>query len=68
MPKKIRELKAELRKAGFRWRPGKGSHTVWEHPLADKPVVLSGADGRDARRYQEAEVKEQIDAVHSRRR
>jgi len=53
MPKKIRELKAELRKAGFRWRPGKGSHTVWAHPLADKPVVLSGADGRDAKRNHE---------------
>jgi predicted RNA binding protein YcfA (HicA-like mRNA interferase family) len=36
MPKKIRELKAMLRKAGFRWRPGKGSHTIWEHPLASK--------------------------------
>jgi len=67
MPKKIRELKAELRKAGFRWRPGKGSHTVWEHPLADKPVVLSGADGRDAKRYQEEEAEEQIDVERRRR-
>lgn len=66
MPKKIRELKAELRRAGFRWRPGKGSHTVWEHPLADKAVVLSGADGRDARRYQESKVEEQIAIVRSR--
>jgi predicted RNA binding protein YcfA (HicA-like mRNA interferase family) len=67
MPKKIRELKAMLRKAGFRWRPGRGSHTIWEHPLADKAVTLSGNDGRDARRYQEVEVAEQIEAVESRR-
>ena len=66
MPKKIRELKAELRKAGFRWRPGKGSHTVWEHPLADKAVVLSGADGRDAKRYHVEQVEEQIAIVRSR--
>ena len=32
MPQKIRQLKAALAKAGFFFRPGKGSHTVWEHP------------------------------------
>jgi predicted RNA binding protein YcfA (HicA-like mRNA interferase family) len=66
MPKKIRELKAMLKKAGFRWRPGKGSHTIWEHPLADKPITMSGNDGQDARRYQEKEVQEQLDVVKSR--
>ena len=68
MPKKVRELKAALRKAGFRWRPGKGSHTIWEHPLADKSITLSGKDGRDARRYQEAEVEEQVKLVEGRQR
>ncbi len=63
MPKKVRELKALLGKAGFRWRSGKGSHTVWEHPLADKSVTLSGKDGADAHRYQEREVAEQIKVV-----
>ena len=67
MPRKIRELKAELKKAGFRWRPGKGSHSVREHPLADKPVVLSGAEGRDAKRCHEEQVEEQIAVVRSRR-
>ncbi|MBV9258692.1 MAG: type II toxin-antitoxin system HicA family toxin [Ktedonobacteraceae bacterium] len=56
MPKKIRELKAMLRKAGFVWRPGKGSHTVWEHPKLSNTVTISGGDGSDARRYQEKEV------------
>jgi len=68
MPKKIRELKALLSKAGFRWRPGKGSHTIWEHPLADQSVTLSGKDGRDARRYQEHEVNEQLEIVRRRQR
>ena len=63
MPKKVRELKAMLRKAGFTWRPGKGSHTVWEHPLATKAVVLSGNDGRDAKPYQQDQVERQIEAV-----
>ena len=66
MPKKIRDLKAMLLKAGFRWRPGKGSHTKWEHPLASKPVALSGNDGRNARRYQEQEVRERIEEVRRR--
>jgi len=67
MPKKIRDLKHMLRKAGFRWRPGKGSHTIWEHPLADKSVTLSGKDGQDARRYLESQVEEQIAIVESRK-
>lgn len=57
MPKKIRELKAMLRKAGFTWRPGKGSHTVWEHLLLTATITLSGNDGDDAQRYQENDVK-----------
>jgi predicted RNA binding protein YcfA (HicA-like mRNA interferase family) len=68
MPKKIRELKAMLAKAGFRWRPGKGSHTIWEHPLAEEQVILSGNDGRDARHYQHREVMKQIEIVKSRQR
>ncbi|VEP17919.1 conserved hypothetical protein [Hyella patelloides LEGE 07179] len=62
MPKKIRELKAILRKAGFICLKdrGKGSHTVWEHPNVEKNVILSGKDGRDAQRYQEKRVEEAV--------
>ena len=63
MPKKIRQLKSMLRKAGFSFRTGKGSHTVWEHPKATRPVVLSGNDADDAHRYQEKEVAERIQEV-----
>ena len=48
MPKKIRELKAKLLKAGFTHRPGKGSHTVWSHPSLSYSLILSGKDGADA--------------------
>lgn len=59
MPKKIRELKAMLRKAGFSSRPGKGSHTVWIHPaLYRDQLTLSGGDGDDAKPYQEKDVRE----------
>jgi predicted RNA binding protein YcfA (HicA-like mRNA interferase family) len=57
MPKKVRELKAMLRKSGFFVRAGKGSHTVWEHPDISNEIVISGKDGDDARPYQELDVK-----------
>jgi predicted RNA binding protein YcfA (HicA-like mRNA interferase family) len=56
MPKKLRELKASLRKAGFTQRTGKGSHTVWLHPSLDATIVLSGNDGDDAKPYQQRDV------------
>ena len=64
MPRKIRQLKADLRKAGFSWRPGKGSHTVWGHPLIPTiEVTLSGGDGDDAKQYQERELRQALDAL-----
>ena len=61
MPPKIRQLKAALNKAGFFWRPGKGSHTVWTHPiLPDLEVTISGHDGHDAKPYQEKDVRDAL--------
>lgn len=65
MPKKIRELKATLMKAGFTYRSGKGSHTVWSHPLLSYSLTLSGKDGADADRYQEKDVKNAIRDLES---
>lgn len=56
MPKKIRELKSLLRKAGFQDEPAKGSHTKWSHPLLPDKLTLSGKDGNDAKAYQERDV------------
>jgi predicted RNA binding protein YcfA (HicA-like mRNA interferase family) len=57
MAKKIRELKAMLLKAGFTYRSGKGSHTVWSHPKLEYSLTLSGKDGNDSDRYQEKDVR-----------
>ncbi len=50
MPKKVRELKQMLRKQGFTLLPkrGKGSHTIWIHPLYNGSITISGKDGKDA--------------------
>jgi predicted RNA binding protein YcfA (HicA-like mRNA interferase family) len=61
MSVKIRELKAHLRKVGFEVRPGKGSHTVWRHPLVPHvKLTLAGHDGDDAKPYQIHDVNEAI--------
>jgi len=40
MPKKIRELKAILRQAGWlQLEGGKGSHTKWMHPRVKRRIV-----------------------------
>ena len=60
MPRKIRQLKSDLRKAGFveQTERGKGSHAVWEHPMDPSAfVTLSGKDGADAQAYQEKQVR-----------
>jgi hypothetical protein len=59
MPRKIRELRADLRRAGFVVLPGrgKGSHTYWMHPLVRDTITLAGADGADAHPYQERDVR-----------
>jgi predicted RNA binding protein YcfA (HicA-like mRNA interferase family) len=57
MPKKIRELKSMLRRAGFRESPGKGSHlNFWFEGVHGTFITVSGKDGSDARRYLEDET------------
>ncbi len=61
MPPKIRQLKAAMAKAGFSYRPAKGSHTYWTHPaLPDLEVTISGHDGDDAKKYQISDVKKAL--------
>jgi len=59
VPRKTRQLIADLEKAGFVNRGGKGCHRNYEHPMGQR-VTLSGRPGEDARRYQEKEVKRKI--------
>lgn len=63
MPRKIRELIADLERAGFFNRGGKGSHRNYKHPKGTKVVPISGKAGDDAKSYQEKQVKEAIDEV-----
>ncbi len=67
MPKKIRELKTMLTQAGFVMYQGKGDHTKWSHSKEPSLlVVVSGNDGRDAKKYQEKQVAQAIEQVQRR--
>ena len=63
MPRKVRQLIADLEKSGFVNRGGKGSHRNFIH--ADYPflVVLSGNPGDDAKPYQEKAVQKALKEV-----
>jgi len=62
MPRKVRQLIADLERVGFVNRGGKGSHRNFTHPKGLR-VTVSGQAGDDARRYQERDVRRVLDAV-----
>ncbi|MDP1588854.1 MAG: type II toxin-antitoxin system HicA family toxin [Prosthecobacter sp.] len=62
MPRKLRQLISDLRRAGFVDRGGKGSHRNFEH-AAGARVTLSGAEGDDAKHYQERDVRDAIEQI-----
>jgi predicted RNA binding protein YcfA (HicA-like mRNA interferase family) len=55
MPRKLRQLVADLKGAGFVDRGGKGSHRNFIHAKGIR-VTLSGSLGDDAKHYQENDV------------
>ena len=57
MPPKVRELIAELERAGFVNRGGRGSHRNFVHPRVLQPITISGSMGEDAKNYQVKAVK-----------
>jgi predicted RNA binding protein YcfA (HicA-like mRNA interferase family) len=59
VPKKIRELIAELLRSGFIDRGGKGSHRNFTHPSGVK-ITISGKPGNDAKKYQERDVEKAL--------
>ncbi len=59
MPRKLREIRADLRRVGFVLDHVVGSHQTWRHPTGQR-VVLAGHDGADAQRYQERQAREAI--------
>jgi predicted RNA binding protein YcfA (HicA-like mRNA interferase family) len=58
MPRKLRELKAQITREGFVYLPkrGKGSHERWRHPLLRKTLTIPGKDGDDVPIYLEKQV------------
>jgi predicted RNA binding protein YcfA (HicA-like mRNA interferase family) len=56
MPRKVRQLIADLEKAGFVNRGGKGSHRNFTHSQGVK-LLISGGAGDDAKHYQERDVR-----------
>ena len=61
VPRKIRDLIRDLKKAGFCQVPGgKGSHRKFDHPNVQVPAVLPGHDGDDAKPYLEKQVAAKI--------
>jgi predicted RNA binding protein YcfA (HicA-like mRNA interferase family) len=64
MPRKLRELRADLRQSGWQLIRQTGSHQTWQHP--SHPGVslrLSGHDGDDAKPYQERDVARAVAAA-----
>ena len=62
MPRKVRQLIADLEKAGLVNRGGKGSHRNFTHPKGLR-VTVSGGAGDDAKHYQERDVRRALDAA-----
>lgn len=69
MPRKIPQLKRDLRHAGAYMDRETGDHETWKHPLVpDLYVELSGADGDDAKPYQEKRVRALLQRFEQARR
>ena len=62
MPRKVRQLIADLERAGFVNRGGKGSHRNFTHPKGLR-VTVGGQQGDDAKHYQERDVRRALDAA-----
>jgi predicted RNA binding protein YcfA (HicA-like mRNA interferase family) len=60
MPRTLRRLINELKKAGFVDRGGKGSRRNFVDEKGNR-VTLFGSEGDDAKPYQEKEVRENIE-------
>jgi predicted RNA binding protein YcfA (HicA-like mRNA interferase family) len=65
MPRKIRELKAQIKREGFIYLPkrGKGSHERWRHPLLRKTLTIAGKDGDDVPPYLEKQLQQLLNEI-----
>jgi predicted RNA binding protein YcfA (HicA-like mRNA interferase family) len=67
MPRKIRELKAQIKREGFIYLPkrGKGSHERWRHPLLRKTLTIAGKDGDDVPPYLEKQLQQLLNEINT---
>jgi predicted RNA binding protein YcfA (HicA-like mRNA interferase family) len=66
MPRKIRELLADLRRAGFYLDRQAGSHRQFKHAGLAGVITVSGGEGADAKHYQERQVRAAIARIDGR--
>jgi predicted RNA binding protein YcfA (HicA-like mRNA interferase family) len=66
MPRKIRELVADLLANGFAEIADgrKGSHRKFVHDRDRGALTLSGQSGDDAKPYQEKQIRKAMEAIH----
>lgn len=62
MPRKIRDLRRDLLKAGCEEVMGKGSHRKYKYKGLE-PVILPYKPNDDAKRYLEEEVKGMLEEI-----
>lgn len=61
MPRKFREVRAQLRREGLVIDRQAGSHQTWIHPDVPGPrVTLAGKDSADIRPYLEQQVRDAL--------
>lgn len=69
MPRKLRQLRADLTREGWMIDHQTGSHQIWKHPLLPgEEVNLAGNDGVDAHHYQEKDVRQAVSRAREARR
>jgi predicted RNA binding protein YcfA (HicA-like mRNA interferase family) len=61
VPRKLRELIADLKHAGFIQEPARGSHRKFRHPKGGIVVLSGHGEGADALPYQERQIRRLIE-------
>jgi predicted RNA binding protein YcfA (HicA-like mRNA interferase family) len=66
MPRKLREIIADLITHGFSEisGAGKGSHRKFVHERYPAAVTISGQSGDDEKPYQEKQVRKALEMIH----
>ena len=62
MPRKVRQLIAELERAGFVDRGGKGSHRNFVHAIG-KVITVCGKPGDDVPHYLEKQARRALETI-----